>query len=55
MPKVVSDLKLKFSVLSVYLGGFDMVVEVVAECLDVRDDIVSGLLCEVLWEKNCGS
>ena len=41
--------------MSAYLGSFDVVVEVVAECLDVGNDIVSGLLCEVLWEKNCDS
>lgn len=38
-----------------YLGSFNVIVEIVTESLDVRDDIVSGLLCEVLWEKNCDS
>lgn len=34
-----------------HLGGLDVVVEVVAECLDVRNDIWHPLGCQVSGEK----
>ena len=37
---------------TVYLRGFDVIVEVVTECLDVRDNVVSSLLRQMSWEEN---
>jgi hypothetical protein len=38
---------------NVRLGGFDVVVEVVAEGLDVRNDFFSSLFCEMSREEDC--
>lgn len=36
----------------VRFAGLDVVVEVVSECLDVRDDFFSTLRCKMAWEEN---
>lgn len=41
--------------MDVRFAGFDVVVEVVAERLDVRDDFCLSLGCEVAWEEDCSS
>lgn len=35
-----------------HLGSFDVVVKVVSECLDVRDDVWHPLGRQVSWEKD---
>jgi 3-hydroxyacyl-CoA dehydrogenase len=35
------------------LGGFDVVVEVVTERLDVRDDLCATLHCQMTREEDC--
>ena len=37
----------------VRLGGLDMVVEIIAESLNVRDDIWHPLWCQMTGEENC--
>ena len=37
-----------------YLRGFDVIVEVVTECLDVGDDLVSSLASQMPWKEDCG-
>lgn len=39
---------------NVSLAGLDVIVEVIAECLDVRDDFFTACGCEVTWEEDCG-
>jgi hypothetical protein len=39
---------------NVGFARFDVVVEVVAESLDVRDDFLAACGCEVAGEQNCG-
>jgi hypothetical protein len=36
-----------------YLRRLDMVVEIVTERLNVRDDLISTLIGKMPWEKNC--
>jgi hypothetical protein len=36
-----------------HLRGFNVVVEVVAECLDVGDNLISSLSSQMPWEEDC--
>jgi hypothetical protein len=35
-----------------YLGGLDVIMKVVTECLYVRNNIVSSLTSQMSWEKD---
>jgi hypothetical protein len=36
-----------------YLGGFDVIVEIVTEGLDVGDNLISSLSSQMPWEEDC--
>jgi hypothetical protein len=38
--------------ITTHLGGFDVIVEVVAECLDVGDNFVPSLSSQMPWEED---
>jgi hypothetical protein len=40
---------------NISFARFDVVVEVVAESLNVGDDFFASCGCKVAWEKDCGS